>query len=213
MGWGKIYKHIRSVVLILTLITAIQSTINAQNANAYVYKGNEAYNKGQFEDAIALYKEALRKEPFNNIARFNYANALQRKNDLAASTKEYSGIISSTSDKAIQSNSYYNKALAELNQKELMQAITSFKNALKLNPDDTQARENLQLALNELKKQMNSRQQKETPARNDKEKEKKQPKMNKQLMEQKLNELRNQEKQLQQRLQKKSNSGQPEKDW
>jgi hypothetical protein len=33
------------------------------------------------------------------------------------------------------------------------------------------------------------------------------------MMEQKFNELRNQEKQLQKKLQNRSGNGQPEKDW
>ncbi len=44
-------------------------------------------------------------------------------------------------------------------------------------------------------------------------KKQKQPPLNKNMMEQKLNELRNQENQLQKKLESKNNTTQPEKDW
>jgi len=65
----------------------------------------------------------------------------------------------------------------------------------------------------ELKKQQGGAQNKQQKQKNNPEQKKKQPPLNKEMMQQKFNELRNQEKQMQQKLQSKNNTSQPEKDW
>lgn len=184
----------------------------AQPANNYIQKGNEAYHKADFSAAVEYYKDALRKDPANNTARFNLANALQKKNETAESKKNYDEVIAKADISSLKAESQYNKALAFIKEKDLLNAIASFKESLKQNPSDDEARENLQKALNDLKKQQQQNQQQNKPQQNP-QKEKKQPPVNKEMMEQKFNELRNQEKQLQKKLQNKSGSGQPEKDW
>jgi tetratricopeptide (TPR) repeat protein len=188
--------------------------VSAQPANNYIQKGNDAYHKGDFGRAIDDYKNALRKDPGNTAARFNLANALQKQNETEESKKNYDEIIAKADVNSLRSESQYNKALAYIKEKDLPNAITSFKQSLKGNPSDDDARENLQKALNDLKKQQqqnqpqNQKQQQQNPRQ-----DKKQPPVNKEMMEQKFNELRNQEKQLQKKLQNKSGNGQPEKDW
>jgi len=184
----------------------------AQEANNYIAKGNEAYRKGDFAAAVDNYKNALRKEPENNTARFNLANALQRQNETKDAKKNYDEVLEKSNINSLKSESNYNKALAYVKEKDLAQAVASFKESLKENPNDNDARENLQKALNELKKQQQQNQPKnKNQPQNPK--QQKQPPLNKEMMQQKFNELKNQEKQLQQKLQNKNNTIQPEKDW
>jgi len=185
----------------------------AQPANNYIQKGNDAYRKGDFSAAAENYKNALRKDPENNIARFNLANALQKQNETEQAKKTYDEVIAKADPASLKAESQYNKALAFIKEKDLQNAIAGFKESLKQNPSDDDARENLQKALNDLKKQQDQQNQKPKPQPQNQQPQKKQPPLNKDMMEQKLNELRNQEKQLQKKLQAKTGSGQPEKDW
>jgi Ca-activated chloride channel homolog len=196
------------------LLLLFGSTLFAQKANNEIEKGNEAYKKGELKTAVENYKNALRKEPENNTARFNLANALQRENETQQSKKRYDEIIANADINSLKSESNYNKALAFIKEKDLQNAITSFEESLKENPSDDDARENLQKAMNDLKKQQQQNQpqnQKQKQQRNPK--QQKQPAVNKDMLEQKFNELRNQENQLQKKLQSKNNTTQPEKDW
>jgi tetratricopeptide (TPR) repeat protein len=185
----------------------------SQEVNNYIHKGNEAYHKGDFSTAIENYKNALRKDPENSIARFNLANALQKQSETNEARKNYDEIIAKTNTNSLKSESNYNKALSFIKEKDLLKAIASFEESLKENPSDDDARENLQKALNELKKQQQQSQPKNQKQQQQNQKQQKQPPLNKDMMQQKFNELRNQEKQLQQKLQTKSNASQPEKDW
>ena len=187
--------------------------LHAQQANNYIQKGNDAYRKGDYNSAVEAYKNALRKDPQNNTARFNLANALQKQNHDVEAEKNYDDIIEHPDAGSLKAASNYNKGVAYLKQKDLLKAITSFKDALKKDPADEDARENLQKAMNELKKQQGSSQNKQQQQKQKPEQQKKQPPLNKEMMQQKFNELRNQEKQLQQKLQSRNNTTQPDKDW
>lgn len=182
----------------------------AQPVNNYIQKGNDAYKKGDYNTAVEQYKNALRKDPKNNTARFNLANALLKQNETKQANKYYDDIITEADINSMKSESNYNKALSFIKEKDLLNAIAAFKESLKENPNDDDARENLQKALNELKKQQSKPQNK--PQQQNQKHQKQQP-LNKDMMQQKFNELRNQEKQLQQKLQSKNNTVQPEKDW
>ncbi|MEP6514244.1 MAG: tetratricopeptide repeat protein, partial [Parafilimonas sp.] len=147
----QLHPAMRYLFILITLL--LSSNLFSQEANTYIFKGNEAYKKGDYETATKQYKEALRKDPTNNIARFNYANALQKQNEAEKSEKEYDGIIASSKNTSINAHSFYNKGLAQLKQNKLSDAVHAFKQALKLNSEDNDTRDNLQLAINQLKKQ------------------------------------------------------------
>jgi tetratricopeptide (TPR) repeat protein len=186
----------------------------SQQVNNEIAKGNEAYKKGDYKTAIEKYKNALRKAPGNNTARFNLANAQQKQNQMEESKKEYDKIIASADINSLKSESNYNKALAFVKEKDLENAIRFFEESLKENPNDDEARENLQKAINDLKKQQQQNQpQNQKQNQQQEQKKQKQPPLNKEMMQQKFNELRNQENQLQKKLQSKNNTMQPEKDW
>ena len=95
-------------------------------------------------------------------------------------------------------------------QKKLPESIKAYKDALRLNPADTLAKQNLQRALNELKNQ-----QQQQDNRKDQQPETRSDKLNKQQVAQMLQALQEQEKLLQQKLNKSKVPApvQPGKDW
>lgn len=183
----------------------------AQKANNYIEKGNEAYRKGDYNEAIENYQTALKKDPSNTAARFNLANALQKQDHINEANKNYDKVVETANINSIKAESNYNKGLAFIKGKDLINAVEAFKASLKENPNDDEARENLQKALNELNQQQKNQPQSNKQQQNPK--QQKQPPLSKEMMQQKFNELRNQENQLQQKLQNKNNTTQPEKDW
>ena len=201
----------------MLMVVFIVVQLHAQKANEDIMTGNEAYRKGDFDAATNAYKSALEKDPSSDVARFNLANALQRQSNASASQSYYDDIIQSTQLNSMKAASQYNKGVAYLKDKKLDEAITSFKNSLKLDPDDKDARENLQKALKEKDKQQQQQKQQKNEKQPPQQKDKKQPtpppKLNQKMMQQKFNELRNEEKELQQKLHQKRDNKQQEKDW
>lgn len=192
---------------------AFSLALCAQDVNPVVKKANDTYKKGDYKNAAALYKNALEKNAANLAAKFNLGNALQKQNNTAEAEKIYTEVINDATDLALKAKAFYNKGLTLVQQQKLQDAIENFKQSLTLAPDDNDARENLQKAINELKKKQQGTPppaSKNQPKPQDKNKTK-QP--DKEMIEQKFNELRDKEKQLQKALQKKKNTEQQEKDW
>lgn len=112
---------------------------------------------------------------------------------------------------AAKSRAGYNKGVSLTRQHKLLESIDAYKEALRLVPTDEEARQNLQKALNELKKQQ-QQQPKEDKKKDDKDKQKQKPndlpenksKLNQKQAEQMLNALRQEEKKLQRGVQKKT---------
>jgi Ca-activated chloride channel homolog len=198
-------------LLIISAFLFHLSELQAQQIeNAEIFKGNEAYRKQEYTKAQQAYQKALEKSPKNATASFNLGNALFRDNKAEEASKVFEATADNASDKKEKADANYNNGVSLTRQKKTAESVLAYKEALRLNPADSLARENLQRALKEL----SSQQQNNKKDQQQKEK-KQQNKLNKQQVMQLLNALQEQEKLLQQKLQKSKvpAPGQPEKDW
>lgn len=186
-------------------------SVQAQDANASLLRGNASYKAGDFAKAREAYAQALQVSPGNQTALFNLGNAQFREKQPDDALAAYEQVIKQTRDTRVLADAWYNKGVVLSNQKKLEESIDAYKQALRLNPADSFARENLVRALREKQRQQQQQQQQ----KQQKPQEKPQPKLNKKQVQQLLEALQEQEKQLQQKAQKSKvpSPGQPEKDW
>jgi len=184
--------------------------VHAQPEIQWIEKGNIAYQKGNYTEAIQYYNKALEINSNNAILRFNLANALEKNKQYAEAALHYSNAIQLANNSSLKANAYYNQGVALAKQNQLAEAIQSFKQSLLLQPQDNDARDNLQKALmqwQQMQKQNSSSTQSKPQPQNP-------SALDKQMLEQKLAELRNKEKEIQKNMQQKNNQPQqPEKDW
>lgn len=206
----------------ISVIFLVSLLAKSQDDEKAIQKGNEYYRLQQFEKAAVEYNRAVAANPANGTAKFNLANSLQKQGKQEEALKEFSALIEKTTEKDLKSKSSYNKGVVLTGQKKLEESIEAYKNALRQNPDDKEARENLQKALLELKKKNppKKKEEKENPKKKQQEqqeqqKKQQQPKMSPKEAEQRLKLLEQKEKDVSQRLHKeksKSGGGQA-KDW
>ena len=191
----------------------------AQKSEKMVVEGNKLYRQKEYSKAIDAYGKAAEKDPKNTKARYNLGNALFRLNQVENAEKAFGALAESTTDKDVKAQSFYNQGVAQSNQKKLPESINAYKEALRLAPNDNEARENLQKALNELKQQQEQQSpqnnQQNKPKDQQKQPDKNQSKLNEKQAEKLLNGLRQEEKNIQKDLQKSRNRGAriPDKDW
>ena len=196
-------------VLSVIVLLLYSFSVKCQSNNATIVKGNELYRKGDFKSAQGEYEKVLGQDSKNITAAFNNANSLFRQQQYAAAAKQMEELAANTTDRTLQAKALYNKGLAEVKQKMMDAAAASFKKSLLLNSNDEATRENLQMVLNEIKKQ----QQEKEKQQNKKQDPKKEP--SKKQAEQQLNMLRDEEKRLQSEVQQKKTKQEAgnEKDW
>lgn len=138
-------KPVCTILLFFSLMVVISA--RAQSADALIRQGNRNYNKQEYDQSLSNYDKALKKSPGNPDAQFNQGDALYRKSDYEKAVASYDDVLQSKADDKTRQSAYYNKGVAEIRQKKLEESINSWKNALRLNPSDSDARENLVKAL------------------------------------------------------------------
>ncbi|MDQ6608512.1 MAG: tetratricopeptide repeat protein [Bacteroidota bacterium] len=187
-------------LLFIFFLLSIQAS--AQNASTYMAKGNEYYLQLQFELAEGQYSQALDKSPNNAEAKYNLANALMQQKKLKAAVEMYEA-VTTTDNANLKSAAWYNAGVSFSKQKDLPNSIEAYKNALRINPNDKEARENLQKALTELKQQQQQNKQNKGGGG-----------MDQKQADEKLKELQQKEKDLQSKMQNQQGKGQGgSKDW
>jgi tetratricopeptide (TPR) repeat protein len=225
-------KFKNSVALFFFIAFSVSSF--AQSPKESIIKGNKSYKENNFDAAENAYRDALKNSDTNVTASYNLGNVLYRKDNTEEAVKSYDNAIANAKSNAIKQEAFYNKGVALQKAKKLPECITAYKNALILNPNDEDARQNLQRALKEQQQQQKQQQQNKNQNKNqnkdqnknqnqNKQDQKKnnepqpQPsKLTKQDAEEKLKSLLQNEKELQDKLHKIKGApvpNSPEKDW
>jgi Ca-activated chloride channel family protein len=202
-------------ILSAAKLPAQETAAQDQEIERAIQKANELYKQQQYQQAEAAYNEVLTKDPNNSTAKYNRALALQKQGKAEEAIKVFNDVAFKTDDRQLKSKAYYNKGAIRSGQKNLEESIEAYKDALRQNPDDKEARENLQKALLELKKKSPQKKDDKQKKQQQNQQQKPQPKMNQKEAEQRLKLLEQKEREVQERLQKeksKSGGGQP-KDW
>jgi Ca-activated chloride channel family protein len=152
----------------------------AQDDKKLIKQGNDAYNKKEFEKAAENYKKVIDKSPANTTAQYNMGNALYKNNNTEEALAAYNNAVAATKNNIDKAKAFYNKGVVLQNNKKLPECVDAYKNALKLNPQDDDARQNLQKALQQLKQQQQQQQknnkQQNKPKEDQKKKEEEQKK-------------------------------------
>lgn len=193
---------------ILTLITLLFSSLTyAQKVEENITKGNEYYRQTQYDLAEKQYRLALKADPDNITAHHNLANALYRQKKFDEAREELKNISTNSKGKLTRSAAHYNSGVINTKEKDLEGSIEAYKNALRLNPDDKQARENLQKALLELKQKQQQKQKEQQ------QNQRSQSNINQKEAQQKMDQLRQKEQKIQERMQNKQGGNPMPKDW
>ena len=107
-----------------------------------IRSGNKFYGKAEYSEAEISYRKALEKQPDSYEANFNLADALykQKRYDEAAGLNEQLAADSARLDNA--ASAYFNQGNALFQQRKLQEALEAYKNSLRLNPADMEAKFN-----------------------------------------------------------------------
>ncbi|MBI5682343.1 MAG: tetratricopeptide repeat protein, partial [Deltaproteobacteria bacterium] len=115
-----------------------------------VREGNRHFQEKRYEEAIANYKEAIKINPSASVPFFNIGTAKYRQGYYASAINDFNAVIAKK-DSALEAKAHYNLGNAFFKANMVKQSVYSFKEAVRLNPDDIDARYNLEIALARLK--------------------------------------------------------------
>ena len=147
---------------IIPLLCAIP--VNAQSARNLVQQGNQAYESGNYKDALDSYEEAAALEPDSARIWFNKGDALYQQGEFDKAADAYEQAALRGEDSRIEALSKFNQGnasfrggieLAQENPKQALAGIERgvrlYQDALDLDPSLNDARYNVEVARRAMK--------------------------------------------------------------
>ena len=167
-------KH-RVLAIIAVVVTAlISGDVFAQKMpeRRLVRKGNRQYERKDYDSSIDNYSRALRHDPTSFEAKFNTANVQFRKafvdslqmdvKMLEKAEKSLRKLAQDSTRTDIErADVAYNLGNSLFAQQKFKEALTCYRDAMRLNPEDKEAKYNYALTKEMLKQQQQQQQQQE----------------------------------------------------
>lgn len=155
------------LIMLLSAINCYAEDTSTKKERNFIKDGNEKYESGNYSDAEVLYKKALEQNGMSDIANFNKASALMKQsgntpadspnNPLLVADSIFNALSQSSNNTQIKESSFYNLGNIAFDKQDYQKSISMYKHALRINPNNDDARDNLRLAQLKLKEQQNNK--------------------------------------------------------
>lgn len=216
-------KRIFVTYLILSCTAGI-GLFAQKKVRSAIREGNSLYNKEAFLDSEISYRKALETNPSDSIATFNLGNSLFRQQDeekVKESFNHYNTTAQNAAkagNKSLAAKAFYNAGDVMMAAQQYDKAIDYFKQSLKNDPSDHEARYNLVLAQKLLQKnqdqnqddQQDQQQQQQDQQQQDQQQQQNQDQQQEQNQDQQEQQNQEQEQQNQEQQQNQMSQEQAE---
>jgi tetratricopeptide (TPR) repeat protein len=145
-------RHIRCRHVAFLLCASIIVSACAPGAVRHNNTGNERFVEGAYSEAIAAYRRAQVEDPELAQPYYNAANAYNRQAQLGAALFQAQQALKSA-DPGLAAATWYNLGNALFDAQQWPEAIAAYQSALRIDPDDRDAKHNLELALQRYEEQ------------------------------------------------------------
>ena len=131
------------IYTLLLLLLALPALAQRYPERRQVRKGNRAYEKEHYEEAASRYRRALEEAPESWEARYNLASSFYRTEQYDHAAELLAAVAQDTlRTPAERSEAYYNLGNVHFSRQKLSESLDAFRSALRLNPEDEDAKFN-----------------------------------------------------------------------
>ena len=159
---GKLLEQIKRLFPMTILIFGMMlssSLAFAQTVRSHINEGNKRYEKGDYTDAEAAYKKALEKDATSKEAQFNLGNSYYKQQRFDEAMRSYANAGTAMKAANDRAAALYNLGNALYRANKFQESAEAYRQALRLNPNDEDARYNFQMAREKMKQQQQQQQQ------------------------------------------------------
>ncbi|MFA5388150.1 MAG: tetratricopeptide repeat protein [Candidatus Omnitrophota bacterium] len=131
------------------------STLGWTWGDSLVSKNKEAgrlYKEGKIDEALSKWREAQTENPENGKLRYNIGNGLYELEKYEDAFNQYQRTLDSK-DSELRQKAYYNMGNTHYRMGKLPEAIEDYKKSLEINPDDEDAKYNIEFIKKKLEEQ------------------------------------------------------------
>jgi len=147
-------------ILFLVVIPVFFSgSVQAQSLYEKMKQGNILYDAGKYDESLNVFLDAQIEAPEDVQLKYNIAASHYKMKNYEEAVKGYLDVIATAQDARLEALSLYNIGNAMYRQGKLQEAVAYYKKALELDPEDADARHNLEFVREEIKKKINESKQ------------------------------------------------------
>jgi Ca-activated chloride channel homolog len=158
---NKIYLHTALLLASALFLLVLPAFAQFANPRSDARSGNAAYSNGRFKEAETSYRDALKQDNTLREGTFNLGDALYKQKKYDEAADQFRLLAdNSKAARSLRSQSYHNLGNTFLQGKKLQESVEAYKNALRFNPTDEDARHNLAYAQKFLLQQQQEQQKK-----------------------------------------------------
>jgi hypothetical protein len=158
----------RSANIIFIILTLLVLPAWSQQENRYIRQGNRDYEEGKYKEAEIGYLKSMQAKNASHKGVFNLGNALYMQNDYPRSAAAFDSLRTLKMGENERADAYYNLGnsllkvstdSAHASPEALQSSIQAYKQSLRIDPSDQDAKYNLAYAQRLLKQQQQQQQQ------------------------------------------------------
>ncbi len=124
-------------------------------------KGADHYEQGSYDEALKTFVDAQIESPEDSQVKYNVASTHYRMKNYEEAVKGYQDVAATARDVRLEEQSLYNIGNCLYRQGKLEEALEYYKKALDFDPNDQDAKYNLEFVREEIKKRLNQAKQRE----------------------------------------------------
>jgi Ca-activated chloride channel family protein len=161
------HNYLRYALMLLTTACLLPHFLHGQTTSGEVHRllreGDRLYREKAYEQAAERYKTAEDKQS-STQGSYNLGNTYYQQGDYARAARQFEQAAEAASRAEDKARAYYNLGNSYYQQQQLDKSIEAYKQSLRLQPGDAQAKNNLAVALREQQQQQQQQQQNSSQA-------------------------------------------------
>jgi len=208
------HRRPRALSFVLCTLSLVLAA-HAADVGGLMRQGNGLYRRGKYDEALSRYQMAEVLEPDATAIHFNLGNALFRLGRYQEAAHELELVMIDKKPER-RANAMYNTGNVAFKAGQLDPAIKAYAGALAINPNDKQAKQNLEFCLKKKQEQQNqpdSSQQQNQQQQQQQQQQKPQQGMDKNQAERIVQAVENKEKEEQKKQRQAGGKRKVEQDW
>jgi Ca-activated chloride channel homolog len=142
------------------------AAVSAHASMGPLKRANRLFVKGNYAEALKAYNDALVDAPHSSVLHFNAGDAAYQTGAFENADGEFQQAAQLAQPPAIKSAAWYNRGNALFRQQRWADAIDAYKESLRINPNDADAKYNLGVALRAQKNPPKSQNQQQNQKQN-----------------------------------------------
>ncbi|MFW5715152.1 MAG: tetratricopeptide repeat protein [bacterium] len=115
-----------------------------------VIEGNYAFSRGEYQQANFLYIQKVDQSEYSDRLLYNLGNVYHSLGESQAALEEWEKSVSDSQDPELLFRIAFNRGVLHYEMGNYQSAYGDFRRALRLNPDDVEAKANLEFCLRKL---------------------------------------------------------------